>query len=64
MRLEGERVCQLRVKSGMSQRQVASAMGISAAYLCDLEKGHRAMNPALALRHAEALRQLTAERVA
>jgi len=30
-----------RLKNGLSVREVAQRMGISGAYLCDMEKGYR-----------------------
>jgi transcriptional regulator with XRE-family HTH domain len=37
----GERMRQLRKEKGVSQKQMAEALGVSAAYLSALEHGHR-----------------------
>jgi len=50
------RIKEVRESIGITQRQLAADVGITAAYLCDLEKGKRC-NPSLGLlvRIAEAL---------
>lgn len=50
----GELARNYRAKSGRTQIQVAKAMGISAAYLSDLERGQRAWNQRLFAAYKEA----------
>lgn len=51
--MTGKQIKALRVKVGMSQRELARQMAISTAYLCDIEKGRRKNK--LQLEHAEAI---------
>ena len=42
------RIREMREARGMKQRELAEKAGITAAYLCDLEKGKK-RNPSIAL---------------
>lgn len=37
----GRKIRQLRAERGLTQKQMAEGLGVSPAYLCALEKGHR-----------------------
>jgi len=46
---------QLRKAAGLSLREVARRMELSAAYVCDLEHGYRALNHSLWERYVKAV---------
>ncbi len=45
----------IRLGEGMSQAALAKRLGISAAHLCDIEKGRKVVSPERAARFAKAL---------
>ncbi len=51
----GRRARQARTATGLSLREVARRMSVSAPYLSDLERGRRAWNENRAQRYVEAL---------
>lgn len=57
-----EAFTQAREKSGISSRQVAMAAGVSAPFLCDLEKGKRTVSDETAGRLIAALGKLKASK--
>ncbi len=56
-RATGKAARALRLKHGLSLRETARAMGISAPYLCDLEHGRRNWNKKLAAEFELAVRE-------
>jgi len=48
MNFMGERLRELREREGYSYRELSKFVNISAAYLCDMEKGRRT-NPSIHL---------------
>jgi predicted transcriptional regulator len=56
--VQGAELRHLRDEARLSIRAVARAMGVSHAYLGDLETGHRAWRPALIKRFMDALHEL------
>lgn len=51
----GERLRQCREQHGLSAREVASRMGYSAMYICDLEHGRRGWKHALVQEYLDAI---------
>ena len=47
----------LRKRRGLSLRAVAREMGVSAPFLCDVERGFRRFSPEMADRYAAALKK-------
>lgn len=45
-----------RVASGKSAKEVASSMGISTSYLCDLEHGRRSWTPEIVANFEKAIK--------
>lgn len=45
MSLVGDMIERRRRFLGMRQREVADALGVSVSYVCDIERGHRLLNP-------------------
>jgi transcriptional regulator with XRE-family HTH domain len=47
----------MRLGAGVSLRRVAAEMGVSAGYLCDMEKGDRRVTPRMRSLFIAALKQ-------
>lgn len=52
----GERMRSLREGKGLTLREVSRRMGVSAAYVSDLERGRRAWNTSVTEKYFRALR--------
>lgn len=56
-RATGEQMRTLRLRAGITQEQMAKALGLGAPYLCDLEHGRRNWSEELAAKAALVIRK-------
>lgn len=52
-----ESLVEIRISCGISQQEIAKRMGISNAYLCDIEKGRRKINHSRCEQYLDACKQ-------
>lgn len=58
----GEQMARFRKRAGLSGREMARRLGISAMYLCDLERGRRQWNREFLTNYKKCLRNLPVEK--